>query len=158
MNIVVSDPKTRKAYSVKSEKSLYANKRIGESIELKALGLEGYTGKITGGSDKEGFPMHASIMGTQRKKVLLAQGPGFKPKRKGERKRISVRGNTVSNDTQQLNVVITAYGNKSVEELLGTAPKEEKKEESFKDVAVRESLEHVGKIEADAKIKGKIKG
>ncbi|MBI4043247.1 MAG: 30S ribosomal protein S6e [Candidatus Diapherotrites archaeon] len=158
MNIVVSDPKTRKAYTVKSEKPVYVNKRMGEKVDLKAIGLDGFEGKITGGSDKEGFPMHPSIPGTQRKKALLGKGIGFKPTRKGERRRVSVRGNTVSTDIQQLNVVVTAYGAKALSELTGGEAMEEKTKTSFKEQAVKESLENVGKIEADEKIKGKIKG
>ena len=58
MNIVISDPKTKKAYSKKIEDPKpFLNKKIGETINLTIIGLDGFEGKITGGSDKEGFPM-----------------------------------------------------------------------------------------------------
>jgi len=63
MNIVISDPKTGKAYSKKTEEPVFLNKKINESVDLGTIGLVGFKGKITGGSDKQGFPMRATIEG-----------------------------------------------------------------------------------------------
>lgn len=163
MKLVISNPKTGKAYSKKVEETaLFLNKKIGEEVKLDGIGLEGYSAKVMGGSDKQGFPMHPSSSGIGRKKVFSGKGIGFKVKRKGERKRKSVRSNTVSNETEQLNLVVITEGKKKLDELF---PKEEKKEEpkkeSIKEQMVKESLEMVGKKELgeDAKkVKGKVKG
>jgi small subunit ribosomal protein S6e len=129
--IVVSDPKTKKAYQkeVGQKESGLIGKKIGEKISGNFLGLEGYEIEITGGSDKEGFPMRKDVEGTARKRVLLSYPPGFHPKSKGQRKRKSVRGNTISPGIVQLNAKVVTYGKKSLEEALGIKKKEEKKPE-----------------------------
>lgn len=163
MNIVLSDPKTGKAFGKKvGTTALLLNKKIGEEVKLDVLGLEGYEGKITGGSDKQGFPMRTDIPGMARKKIFIKGGTGFNPKRKGERKRVSVRGNTISEEIEQVNLIITKQGTKKLEELFAGEKKEEKKEEkvSAKEKLVKESLESVGNVEkaGDAKTaKGKIR-
>jgi small subunit ribosomal protein S6e len=164
MNIVVSDPKTGKAYGKKVEvTALLLNKKIGEQVKLDSLGLEGYEAKITGGSDKQGFPMRTDVPGTARKKIFIRKGTGFHPKRKGERKRVSVRGNTISEETEQVNLIVIKQGNKKLEEIFATEKTEEKqeeKQETAKEKLVRESLENVGNVEiaGDAKTaKGKVR-
>ncbi|MFB6241617.1 MAG: 30S ribosomal protein S6e [Candidatus Nanosalina sp.] len=94
-------------------------KKIGEEFDGGIIGLSGYTLKITGGSDRDGFPMKESIEGTGRKKVLLKEGVGLNIERDGERQRKSVRGDTVSNQIEQLNTKVVESGSKTVEELLG---------------------------------------
>jgi len=128
--IVIGDPETRKSYQVEIEKSKGAflvGKKIGDEIDGSNLGLPGYVLKITGGSDKDGFPMHPSVHGTGRKKVLLSGPPGFHPKKKGERRRKTVRSNTISYDVVQINCKIVKKGEKPIEEILGK--KEEKEKE-----------------------------
>ena len=89
MNIVVSDPKTKKAYIKKIENAgMFIGKKIGEEVELGTLGLEGYKAKITGGSDKQGFPMKPDLEGSNRKTVYLIENA-----KKGIRKKVSKRGN-----------------------------------------------------------------
>jgi len=94
--------------------------RIGEEFDASNIGLNGYTLKITGGSDKNGFPMKKDVDGPRRIKSLLAGGTGFKPKRDGQRRRKTVRGNTVSDDIVQISAVVAQKGKKSIEELLKT--------------------------------------
>lgn len=93
-------------------------KKIGETFDGGIIGLPGYELEITGGSDRDGFPMNASREGTERKRVLLKDGVGLDTDREGERQRKSVRGNTVSNQIEQLNTKVTDSGEKSVEEIL----------------------------------------
>lgn len=93
-------------------------KKIGETFDGGIIGLPGYELEITGGSDRDGFPMRASREGTERKRVLLKDGVGLETDREGERQRKSVRGNTVSNQIEQLNTKVTDSGEKSVEEIL----------------------------------------
>lgn len=94
--------------------------KIGEEIEASLVGLTGYKLKITGGSDKNGFPMKKDVDGPRRIKSLLSGGIGFKPKRDGQRRRKTVRGNTVSDDIVQINAIVTEKGAKSIDELLGS--------------------------------------
>ena len=126
--IVISDPKTRRAYQKEVEKqaSGLIGKKIGDTFSGNVLGLSGYEFQITGGSDKEGFPMRRDVEGTARKKILLSSGSGFHPKRKGQRKRKSIRGNTVSTAISQINVKVVKYGDKPLEKIFGV--KEEKAE------------------------------
>ena len=111
--VVVSDPKTRKSVQKDVEEHNLMGKKIGEKIKGDLLGMEGYELEITGGSDKEGFPMRPDIHGTIRKKVLLAFGPGFHPLKEGQRKKKSVRGNTIADDIAQINTKVVVYGKKS---------------------------------------------
>ncbi len=129
--VVLSDPKTRRAYQkeVDEAASGLVGKKLGEQVRGDFLGLSGYELQVTGGSDKEGFPMRRDLEGIGRKKVLLSAGPGFYPKLKGQRRRRSVRGNTISNQISQVNIKVLTHGSKSIEELLGVKPKEEKKQE-----------------------------
>ena len=121
MKIVISDQKTGKAYMATTEQDLFSGKKIGEVIKLDELALPGYEGKISGGSDKEGFPMNVSVTGSARKKIFTSRAPGFRGTKKGERKRISVRGSTVSNELAQLNVVITKAGSVDITQVLAKA-------------------------------------
>lgn len=92
--------------------------KIGEEFDASNIGLSGYTLKITGGSDKNGFPMKKDVDGPRRIKSLLAGGTGFKPKRDGQRRRKTVRGNTISDDIVQISTIIAEKGKKSIDELL----------------------------------------
>ncbi|MCX8190603.1 MAG: 30S ribosomal protein S6e [Candidatus Aenigmarchaeota archaeon] len=130
--IVVSDPENRKAYQIEVEKSkamFLVGKKIGEEIDATLLGLSGYVLKITGGTDKDGFPMHPNVEGMVKKKILLEGPPCFHPEKKGQRKKKTVRGNVISEDIVQINCKVVKKGEKPLEELV---PKKEKKEEGKK--------------------------
>ncbi|RLG67077.1 MAG: 30S ribosomal protein S6e, partial [Methanobacteriota archaeon] len=77
-------------------------------------------------TDKSGFAMRRGIKGSGRKRILLSAPPCYHPKRRGERRRKNVRGETISEDIAQINTIIVEKGSKPVEELLGKG--EEKKE------------------------------
>jgi len=102
----------------KQEIPQLTGKKIGDEFGADIVGLEGYTLRITGGSDRQGFPMRESIEGTERQKKLLKTGTGVKEKENGIRERKSVRGNTVSNQTEQLNTKVVEQGEDEVDELL----------------------------------------
>jgi len=97
-----------------------------KEIEGAIIGLKGYKLQIRGGTDKDGFPMRKDVHGTERRRILISSGPGFKKKRKGERRRKGVRGNVISEFIEQVNVKVTKQGDKKLEELYG---KKEKKKE-----------------------------
>jgi small subunit ribosomal protein S6e len=109
--IVVSDPKTGKAktVNVKNDKAkALIGLKIGEVFDGSLIGLSGVKLKITGGSDRSGFPMLAYLQGPVKKSIILTKDIGFKPKKKGLRKRKTVRGNTIAEDTALINVVIVS--------------------------------------------------
>jgi len=144
MNIVVSDPKTKKAYSKKIDNpAIFLGKKIGESMELGLLGLDGYTAQITGGSDKEGFPMKPDMTGSSRREIYVVVDA-----KKGIRQKVRRRGNQITNEVSQLNLKVTKEGAKPLIEILGTGEKKEEKI-SAKEQAVKESLENVGKISSE---------
>ena len=147
MNIVVSDAKTGRALNTKTEKEVFVGKKLGEEVDLGVIGLSGYKAKITGGSDKQGFPMKPTVQGPLRRKVLLTIGVGFRSDRKGKKQKKTVVGNTVSANTAQVNVVITAHGEQKFEELLKTTAKPKEEKESVKERLVKESLEKAGSEE-----------
>jgi len=97
----------------------FIGRSIGETVDGDAVGLAGYEVEITGGSDQSGRPMHGQVSGSGTTKILSTGGVGFEPTVDGERKRITVRGAEVSEETRQINAKITARGDDSIEELLG---------------------------------------
>ncbi len=126
MKLIYSDPKTGMSASMELDddrKAALLNRRIGEEIDASVFGLTGYKVKITGGSDSSGFPLDRSMQGQLKRKTLRER----KKKSTGEMvyKRVTVRGNTISSDTNQMSVVIIEYGSKPIEEIF---PKKEKKE------------------------------
>jgi small subunit ribosomal protein S6e len=123
--VVISDPKSGKAYQVEA-KDAAANKflgrKIGDVIDGDAVGMPGYSIEITGGSDREGFPLRRDLPGSKRRKILITGGTGYHPSEEGRRKRKTVHGRDISADVGQINAKITERGTKPVEELLGAAP------------------------------------
>ena len=130
--VVVSDPKSGKAYQVELKDpgaSKLLGKHIGDKIEGDILGMPGYSMQVTGGSDREGFPMRADLPGSKRRKILLSTGTGYHPTDEGKKKRKSIHGKDISSDVGQINVKVVEAGAKPLDELLGKAPKEEGAEE-----------------------------
>lgn len=120
---VISESETKKSYQLEVDQNKGAGiigKKIGEEFDGDAIGLAGYKLKITGGTDKDGFPMHPKQTGPGKRRVLLIGAPTFHPKIQGQRKRKSVRGDTISQDIVQVNTKVMKKGEKSLEEL---APK-----------------------------------
>ncbi len=101
-----------------AESKKFMGLKIGEEFDASLIGLNGYKLKITGGSDKNGFPMKKDIEGPRRIRSLLSGGKGFHPHRTGQRRRKTVRGNTISDDIVQINTIVTEKGSKEIEELL----------------------------------------
>lgn len=125
--VVVSDCKAARAHQVAvsgTAANKFIGKNIGETISGDAVGLAGYTLKLTGGTDKDGFPMRGDLPGPARRKILVAGGVGYHPKADGIKKRKSMRGREISSDIAQINTVIVEYGQKPLSEIF--AKKEEK--------------------------------
>lgn len=118
--VVVSDSKTGKAYQrvvTSTEANKLIGKSIGDTIGGDIVGIDGYTLRITGGTDKDGFPMRGDLPGAGRKKIMVAGGVGYKPRSKGVRRRKSMRGREISSDISQINTVIVEYGQKPLDEI-----------------------------------------
>ena len=103
--LVLSDPKTGKceASEVKDANAQQlGGRKIGEIVDGTTVGL---TGKmmITGGSDKAGFPMRADTLGGGKNYILLTRGVGYRTGEEGVKKRKLVRGNTITEETYQIN-------------------------------------------------------
>ena len=118
--VVVSDAKDAQAYQVTASgpaANKFIGKNIGETVSGDAVGLAGYTLKLTGGTDKDGFPMRPDLPGPTRKRILVAGGVGFHPSQDGERRRKAMRGREVSSDVTQINTVVVEYGEKPLAEI-----------------------------------------
>jgi small subunit ribosomal protein S6e len=128
---VVSDPKTRRSAQVESDQAKAAGligKKLGDEFNGDLIGFSGYTLKITGGTDKDGFPMYPNLKGSGRKKLMLIGAPAYHPKIKGRRQRKMVAGNTISETIVQINAKVVKYGEKPFEEVAPKKEKAEKKE------------------------------
>ena len=125
--ICINEPKSKKAWQVEKDVPSLIGLKIGDKFDGSLVGLSGFTLQVTGGSDKDGFPMRYDLTGTARKKVLLSKGPGFKPFREGMRKRKYIRGDTISADIVQVNCKIVE-GEGDIPTILGIQPKEKKEE------------------------------
>ncbi|MDL0125341.1 30S ribosomal protein S6e [Halobacterium salinarum] len=120
--VAVADPESGRTYQFEvdgQDANRFIGREIGAAVDGGAVGLDGYTVEITGGSDDAGRPMREDVDGSDLMEVLLEGGAGFNPDEDGERKRVTVRGKEVSEAVAQLNVAIAEHGEEPVAELLG---------------------------------------
>ena len=125
LNIACPSTGAQKWVEVDDEKKLRAlyDNRIGAEVEGEALGEEfnGYVFRISGGNDKQGFPMKQGVLCNHRVKLLLRAGAScYRQRRSGERKRKSVRGCVVGPDLAVLNLVVVKQGDAEIEGLTDT--------------------------------------
>ncbi|KAF9166224.1 40S ribosomal protein S6 [Actinomortierella ambigua] len=102
---------------------IFYDKRISTEVAADSLGDEfkGYVFKITGGNDKQGFPMKQGVLLPNRVRLLLSKGHScYRPRRTGERKRKSVRGCIVGSDLSVLAVTIVKQGEQDLPGLTDT--------------------------------------
>ena len=119
--VAVSDPEDGTTYQVDvsdQNANRFIGREIGEEVDGGAVGLDGYTLEIAGGSDDAGRPMREDVRSADLQSVLLEGGTGFNPNRDGERKRVTVRGREVGDATRQINAVVTGRGDTPVADLL----------------------------------------
>ncbi len=124
-------------YRLELEENPLNNFKIGDEVEGKIIDekLEGYKFIIKGGSDKSGFPHYSEVEGPGLKRVLLSYGFGMHKRPKGDKKinkkpkgmrlRKTVRGNTLSEATAQINLIIVEEGKEKLEKIF---PDQNKKE------------------------------
>ncbi|MFW6003952.1 MAG: 30S ribosomal protein S6e, partial [Halanaeroarchaeum sp.] len=130
-NVVVSDPASGHSVTREVEgqdANRFMGRELGDEVDGSAVGLDGFTVEITGGSDAAGRPLRSDIRGSALKEVLLTGGTGYNPTREGERRRVTVRGREVSEAVSQLNVKITGGDDPLV--ALGVKEPEEAEEEA----------------------------
>ncbi len=143
--VIISDGGKTYQKEIKGEEAArIVGLRIGEVFDG---GLIGESGKlqVTGGTDKDGFPMKRGIPGSRRLKILMKSGPGFIPKVAGERRKKRVRGDTISEDTVQINTKVVEEKKKKVKA---------EAEEAEKEIEVKEAKPEVEKkVEEVKKVK-----
>ena len=107
--IIVSNPEDGTSKVIELEETKAApliGRKIGETIDGAIVDMPAYKLLIRGGSDTDGVPMRPNVHGGGRRKVILSGGAGFNPKRKGERKRKTVRGDIITDEITQINTKI----------------------------------------------------
>lgn len=96
---------------------------MGAEVEADSLGDEwkGYVVRISGGNDKQGFPMKQGVLTNGRVRLLLSKDHScYRPRRDGERKRKSVRGCIVDSNLSVLALVIVKKGAQEIPGLTDT--------------------------------------
>jgi len=119
LNIAYPANGSQKLIEIEDERRVrvFMDKRMGQEVPGDSVGPEfaGYIFKITGGNDKQGFPMKQGVMHPTRVKLLLSAGHScYRPRRTGERKRKSVRGCIVAQDIAVLSLVVVKQGDNDV--------------------------------------------
>lgn len=108
--LVVSNPKDGKTntYELKDKQAQpLLGLKLGDVYDATVIGVPGKI-KLRGGSDKSGVPLRHDVHGAVKKYVLLSKGVGLQDIERGQRKRKLVRGNVITDDTYQINAVLTS--------------------------------------------------
>ena len=103
-------------------RALY-DRRVGAEVDGGDLNeaWKGYVFRITGGNDKQGFPMKQGVLTSKRVRLMLSDGLScYRARNKGERKRKSVRGCIVSGDLAVLSLVVVKIGEADIAGLTDT--------------------------------------
>ena len=126
--VVVADPESGDTYQLDvdgQDANRFMGRELGDEVDGAAVGLDGYTLELTGGSDNAGRPMRSDVRGPNLTSLLSDGGTGFEPNRDGERKRVTVRGREISDEVRQINAKITDRGSEDVADLLGEGEDDE---------------------------------
>merc|ERR1712046_113889 len=115
LNIACPETGCQKCLEIDDDRILrnFYDKRIAQELAGDILGpeFEGYRFRISGGNDKQGFPMLQGVLTDERVRLLLVKGSKcYRQRRTGERKRKSVRGCIVNQDLSVLNLVVVKRG------------------------------------------------
>jgi small subunit ribosomal protein S6e len=125
LNIAFPATGCQKVVDIEDDRKLRAfyDKRMSAEVAGDHLGddFKGYIFKITGGNDKEGFPMKQGVLTQQRVRLLMAEGVScYRPRKRGERKRKSCRGCIVSSELSIMNLVVVKKGDNEIPGLTDT--------------------------------------
>jgi len=128
MKFNIANPATgaQKLLDLDDEKRyrIFYDKKIAQEVPGDSLGDEwkGYIFRITGGNDKQGFPMKQGVLLPHRVRLLLADGHScYRIRRTGERRRKSVRGCIIGPDIAVLSLVIVKQGEQDIPGLTDNA-------------------------------------
>ena len=100
-----------KLIEIDEKKFHFEGMKIGDTIKGGLIVFPNYDFEITGGSDASGFPMRKDVHGPVKKRILFSKkGIGYKPRRDGEKRRKTVRGNEITFDMTLINLKILKYG------------------------------------------------
>ncbi len=100
-----------KLIEIDEKKFRFEGMKVGDIIKGGLIGFPNYEFQITGGSDSSGFPMRKDVHGPVKKRILVSKrGIGYKPTRKGEKRKRTVRGNEVTFDMTLINLKVVKYG------------------------------------------------
>jgi small subunit ribosomal protein S6e len=158
--LCIADPKKGRSYQKEvkdDEASPFVGMKIDDAVKGELIGLPGFELKITGGSDKCGFPMRHGILGI-RKRINIYSGVGFRGKSrllkkgkktkrlKGLKKRKTICGHKINESVSQINMIVVKEGAKPLNEVMGVedkakgeAPKAEKKGEKAEEKKPKEA-------------------
>jgi small subunit ribosomal protein S6e len=119
LNIAYPVTGCQKMIEVDDEKKLrgFYDKRMSAEVEGEILGddFKGYIFKITGGNDKQGFPMKQGVLTAARVRLLMREGSScYRQRKRGEMKRKSVRGCIVSQEIGVLSLVVVKKGDAEI--------------------------------------------
>jgi len=119
LNIANAGAGLQKTVEIDDDKKLlpFFDKRMGAEVSGDSLGDEfkGYVFKVTGGNDKQGFPMMQGVLCNHRVRLLFKKGmKTYRPRRQGCFKRKSVRGCIVGPDLAVLDLVLVSKGPEDV--------------------------------------------
>ncbi|CAF0878656.1 unnamed protein product [Brachionus calyciflorus] len=124
MKLNISNPATgaQKLLEVEDDRKLrpFMDKRISQEVDASCLGDEwkGYVVRISGGNDKQGFPMKQGILTNNRVRLLMARGTScYRERRSGERRRKSVKGCIVDGNLSVLSLVVVKKGEQEIDGL-----------------------------------------
>merc|ERR1712115_203044 len=125
LNISYPANGSQKLVEIEDERKLriFMDRRMGQEVPGDSVGDEfkGYIFKITGGNDKQGFPMKQGVMHPTRVRLLLSAGHScYRPRKTGERKRKSVRGCIVALDLAVLALAVVKQGDNDIPGLTDT--------------------------------------
>ncbi|EKM75311.1 hypothetical protein AGABI1DRAFT_80049 [Agaricus bisporus var. burnettii JB137-S8] len=127
MKFNIANPATgaQKLIDTDDEKRIriFYDKKISQEIPGDGLGDEwkGYIFRITGGNDKQGFPMKQGVLLPYRVRLLLSDGQScYRIRRTGERRRKSVRGCIIGPDIAVISLVIVKQGDSEIPGLTDT--------------------------------------
>ena len=120
--IGMKDGKSYQKELTEDESKFFIQKKVREVVQGDAFGFSGVEFLITGGSDNAGFALRADVPGHGRRKILGISGIGMSKKDKGVRRRRTVAGQVIGEQTAQINLKPVKGEDKVAAAL---APKEE---------------------------------
>ncbi|ADY00578.1 30S ribosomal protein S6e [Vulcanisaeta moutnovskia 768-28] len=145
---MLSDPMSGRARQLEVKDPVvqrFVGLRIGDEVDGGVIKEvfelpPGFKIRITGGSGVDGAPMLPNIDGAVKKYLLMREGVGHHPEKRGMRKRKLVRGNTISDQIVQVNAVLVypkdwkegpviLFGDKELQKLSGGEQKAEEKQQ-----------------------------